>query len=257
MEVNATLRITKSASPTGYDEIGDVITYTIVVTNTGSVNLTNITVTDPLTGLNRTIPNLGLGESETIITTYTVDQDDLNAGEVENTATATFIFGGVRHREEDQATVFGSQGPDLSISKSADESSYSATGEVIHYSVVVTNTGNVTLTNIAVTDPLTGLNQTINSLAPGAGRTINFTYRIVQDDLNRGYVNNTATAAYTYGGTPHSESASVRITADIGPAISITKSAQERSYSLVGNTLHYNIIVRNTGNVTLDKYCSN
>ena len=108
-------------------------------------------------------------------------------------------------------TTITNQRPDITITKTADVSSYSSVGTVIHYTVVVSNTGNVTLTNIIVNDPLTGLNQTIASLAPGASRTFNPTYTITQNDINRGYLNNTARANYNFGGTPYSESASVQI----------------------------------------------
>ncbi|PWH81402.1 hypothetical protein DIS18_14835 [Algibacter marinivivus] len=45
------LTLTKTADVETYDEIGDVITYTFVTTNTGNVTLNNVTVTDPLPGL--------------------------------------------------------------------------------------------------------------------------------------------------------------------------------------------------------------
>ncbi|MBK6285216.1 MAG: hypothetical protein IPF54_23525 [Draconibacterium sp.] len=56
------------------------------------------------------------------------------------------------------------------------------------------NTGNVTITGIAVTDPLTGLNTAIASLAPGTKQTFTQTYQITQANLNSGSVTNTATA---------------------------------------------------------------
>ena len=60
-----------------------------------------------------------------------------------------------------------------------------AVGDVITYNITVTNTGNVALTNIVVTDPLTGLNQTI-SLQPGADRIFNTSHTITQNDINAG-----------------------------------------------------------------------
>ena len=72
--------------------------------------------------------------------------------------------------------------PLLTITKVATEASYSAAGDIIHYSITVTNSGNVTLTDIVVTDPLTGFNQTIQNLAPGADRSFNTTYSVTQND---------------------------------------------------------------------------
>ena len=68
---------------------------------------------------------------------------------------------------------------------------------MIDYDIVVTNTGNVTLTDIEVTDPdatIAGSPITIASLVPGASQTLTATYSIVQADLDRGYFTNTATA---------------------------------------------------------------
>ena len=47
----------------------------------------------------------------------------------------------------------GVQNPHLAITKVATEASYDAVGEVIHYTIVATNDGNVTLHNVTVTDP--------------------------------------------------------------------------------------------------------
>ncbi len=41
-------------------------------------------------------------------------------------------------------------------------------GDIGSYTIVVTNTGNVTLTNIVVTDPLTNATYDVGTLAPGA-----------------------------------------------------------------------------------------
>src|SRR5690606_35368215 len=74
-----------------YNAVGDVITYDIVVTNTGNVTIDNIVLTDA----NAVIPageeNIGTldpAESATITVTHTVTQTDLNSGSVSNQATA-------------------------------------------------------------------------------------------------------------------------------------------------------------------------
>ena len=79
--------------------------------------------------------------------------------------------------------------------------------------IVVENPRNVTLTNITVTDPLTGLNATIASLAPGTSETYTQTYVITQADLDAGTVVNTATASFTYQEQAYESNASVTLTA--------------------------------------------
>jgi gliding motility-associated-like protein/uncharacterized repeat protein (TIGR01451 family) len=79
--------ISKTASRTTFTQIGDVINYTIVVTNDGTFNLTNVDVSDPLIGLNQTIANLAPGASQTFTGSYTVTYNDMLAEKVLNTAT--------------------------------------------------------------------------------------------------------------------------------------------------------------------------
>ena len=49
----------------------------------------------------------------------------------------------------------GHQTPALSIVKTADPTTVTAAGDTVDYSFVVTNTGNVTVTGITVTDTFT------------------------------------------------------------------------------------------------------
>ena len=60
------------------DEAGEIIKYSIVVTNTGNQDLTGVSVTDPLTGQNITGVTLVVGASATYTSSYTVTQTDLD-----------------------------------------------------------------------------------------------------------------------------------------------------------------------------------
>jgi uncharacterized repeat protein (TIGR01451 family) len=237
------LSIQKTVAEGSYDAVGDVLNYTIVVTNTGNVTLPNVVVVDPLTGLNQTIASLAPTASQSFNTSYTIVQPDLDNGSVANTASASSGSVSV----SDQVTVNAVQSPALSIQKTVAEGSYDAVGDVLNYTIVVTNTGNTTLSNVVVVDPLTGLNQTIASLAPTASQSFNTSYTIVQSDLDNGSVANTASAS---SGSV-SVSDQVTVNAVQSPALSIQKTVAEGSYDAVGDVLNYTIVVTNTGNVTM------
>ena len=75
------------ANGTAYVE-GEVITYSITVTNDGNVDYHNVVVSDELTGMTETIPTLAVGATQTFDTVYTVTAADAAAGSVLNAVTA-------------------------------------------------------------------------------------------------------------------------------------------------------------------------
>ena len=74
----------------------------------------------------------------------------------------------------------------------ATEASYDAVGDVIHYTIVATNTGNTTLAAVTVTDPnaVAGLACTPangSPLAPGASMTCTASHTVTQADIDAGH----------------------------------------------------------------------
>ncbi|REG91200.1 DUF7507 domain-containing protein [Flavobacterium aquicola] len=88
----AELSLVKTASVSGCGIAGDVINYTFVVTNTGDVSVTNVVVTDPMTGLvisGTQGSTLAVGATVTLTGTYTITASDVTAGKVTNQAKVT------------------------------------------------------------------------------------------------------------------------------------------------------------------------
>src|SRR5690606_17300492 len=74
--------------------VGDEVTYTFAVTNTGAFDLTNVTVTDRRPNLSDSPPasaDIAVGETVEFTATYQVTRDDIDAGQIINTATATGV----------------------------------------------------------------------------------------------------------------------------------------------------------------------
>ncbi|RIW11651.1 DUF11 domain-containing protein, partial [Algoriphagus lacus] len=177
---NPFLDITKVADNKTYDAVGNVITYTITVTNTGNITLNEIEVSDPLTGLDELISVLSPGDSEVFETSYTISQDDIEDGQVVNTATAK-----VGEIEEKASEIVSAiQRASINLNKVSNVATVDAVGDVIVYTLTVTNTGNVTLSNVTVTDPKTGLNQNVGTLNPGASQAVNTQYVVTLADMN-------------------------------------------------------------------------
>jgi len=192
----------------------------------------------------------------TCTATYTVKQADVNAGSIVNTATATGTPPvGAPVTDTGSATVTVASSPSINVVKSALPTSVSAAGQVVAYSFLVTNTGNVTLTAVVVSDPLPDLSAVscpATVLAPAGLMTCTATYTVKQADVDAGSIANTATATGTPPvGAPATDTGSAMVTAVKGAAVSISKSTTATDYTSVGQQIPFTITALNTGNVTL------
>jgi uncharacterized repeat protein (TIGR01451 family) len=257
----------------GTADAGEKITYSFLVTNTGSVTLHGVAVDDPnVSGLAPVTATL-LPGGEQIFTAaaYTVTQADVDAqADIVNTATA----GGfdpadavVTSPPSSAKTSVTPEAASLSIVKSgvlADTNGNGKVdvGETIAYTFVVTNTGNVTLHGVTVNDSkVSGITPASVTLAPGAQQV--FTgdpYVGIQADIdNQGKVSNTATAdGIDPAGAvlpPSAPSTVETPLADPAPGLSIVTTAHlndtnGNGLADAGETITYTYVVTNTGNVT-------
>jgi uncharacterized repeat protein (TIGR01451 family) len=250
---NPSILLEKSAFPTTYSTAGEEVEYTFVVTNTGNVTLSNVEVNDPLFGLNFGPVTLAPNAFETFIYTYTVTQAAIDSGSVVNLATATALdTNGDPVNDDDGETIVAIQNPSILLEKSAFPTTYSLAGEEVEYTFVVTNTGNVTLSNVEVNDPLFGLTFGPVTLAPNAFETFTYTYTVTQAAIDSGNVVNLATVtALDTNGDPVNDDDGETIAAIQNPSILLEKSALPLTYSIVGEEIEYTFVVSNTGNVTL------
>jgi uncharacterized repeat protein (TIGR01451 family) len=102
------LTITKDATESSYDEVGDVIHYTIKATNDGNTTLAAVTVTDPnASGLTCTPANgssLAPGASMDCTASHTIVQADITAGHYFNEACVDDGAGGAAQACDDVTT---------------------------------------------------------------------------------------------------------------------------------------------------------
>ena len=257
---SASIGLVKSPAPAIVSAAGDTVTYSFLVTNTGNVTLTGVTVTDPLAGLSPIacpVSSLAPTASTTCTATYAVPQADIDAGRIDNVATVTGTPpAGADVSDVATATVTAVGAPSIDLAKSADVAAVAAPGDVVAYSFDVTNTGNVTLTGVTVSDPLPGLSSIscpVSALAPGASTTCTAGYSATQADIDAGGIDNTATVA----GSPPGGAAAVTATDTLSipavqsPSITLAKTPAPATATAAGQTVVYSFVVTNTGNVTL------
>ncbi|MDT4891216.1 MAG: hypothetical protein QOE97_251, partial [Pseudonocardiales bacterium] len=269
------LTLTKSTSPATVTTVGQTVTYNFLVTNTGNVALSGIGIdetsfsgTGSLSAITCPSSTLSVNASETCTATYSVSQADVDAGTINNTATAHGTPPATTtpaNSPPSSATVTAPPAPAISVVKSAspsDTGSFTA-GQAITYSFLITNTGNVTLTNVHPTEgAFTGSGSMsapvcpagAASLMPDAQVTCTATYTLTQTDVDAGSVSNAATATGTPPGNtapPTSPPSSVTIPTPPAPAMTVVKSANPSTVTAAGQTVTYSFVVTNSGNVTM------
>ena len=284
----------------GYNGLGDTIEYTIAVENTGNINLSDLYITDNLTALNgdslslttgptfisnsssSTEGTLQPGETATYIATYVISQQAVDAGGVSFTAIATAStpngFEDVV-TESNSTTIVTNSNPSLAVTKEVaqiidDGDGFIGSGDIIDYTITITNTGNLTLNNVTIQDSLYyGHGIFISELTPfyvgsnkaGAqqgvlqvGETSSYSaqYTIDEAASDSGLVRNTVTVfADDPFGNFLEHSAFVEIPTGASASIEVLKTWELHSDldsdGIVddGDTIRFIVSVKNTGNV--------
>ena len=253
----------------GRVDAGDTIAYSFLVTNTGAQTLTTVGITDAKVGaVSCPVTTLQPGASTTCTKTYTITQADVNAGAVNNTATAqgTPPTGAAVSSAPDSTSTPTSTIATVSLTKSAgtptdvNANGRVDAGDTIVYSFLVRNTGAVTLTSVGVSDAKVGaVSCPATTLAPNATTTCTATYTITQADVNTGAVANTATAsgspptgpavtsAPSSTSTPTSTVRSIFLDKTAGTPVDVNANGRVDA----GDTIAYSFLVTNTGAQTL------
>ncbi|WP_196890315.1 DUF11 domain-containing protein, partial [Aureivirga sp. CE67] len=298
--------------------VGDVVTYTVLVSNTGNVTLDNVSIVDTLTELDgtsnpQTLASifdsssmgslegiLQVGEVATYTVSYTVTQSDIDNGgfansvfasgdspentKVEDTSDDNDDTDG--NTEDDPTEVTISEDPSIEVVKTVtSDVSNLAVGSEVTYTVLVSNTGNVTLDNVSIVDTLTELDGTSNPqtlasifdsssmgslegiLQVGEVATYTVSYTVTQSDIDNGGF---ANSVFASGDSPedttvedisddnddadgNTEDDPTEVTISEDPSIEVIKTVTSDVSNLaVGDVVTYSILVSNIGNVTLD-----
>jgi gliding motility-associated-like protein/uncharacterized repeat protein (TIGR01451 family) len=244
---NPAIEFVKTADKTSVSEAGEVIVYTLTVTNTGNVTLVDIRKLDQMVNYDVNIDSLSPGESRSVEISYVVTQADMDRGVIENSASVSGKGrSGDDTSDEDNVVVDVDQNSQLEVVKTSSSDNFSEIGQEIVYTITVTNTGNVTLTDIVISDPLTGFETEIATLAPGVSVSFETIYSVVSEDLERGtIVNNVVVTAKDPNGEDVEGEDSITI--GVGPNRIIANDDEFGDYGfnftgLLGNILENDLL---------------
>jgi len=248
---------------------GDTLDYTFSLVNTGNVSINDVALADAKCAsapalLSETLTaNAVLEVGETQIYTCTsiaVTQAEVDAGAVLNDVAAIAApAGGILDPvvDDHQAPILPA--PALAVSK-ASTTVPTAAGDTIDYEFTVINTGNVSISDVVVTDAKCATPATLSSETLNADTILEYTETqiwsctsvpVTQAEADAGVVLNDVTVTGTpAGGTlpPAVDSHEVPLTPN--PAWGVVKASTSVP-TAAGDVLDYTFTVVNTGNVTI------
>lgn len=194
---------------------------------------------------------LGASASDVVVNTYDHDGDlDSDSGPLvlgKNAVLPNIDFGyALLHSE-------------ISLTKQGQLDGDAVVGSKVNWTFTLTNTGQTDLTNVELVDHLAGVTDLTvtwpgadGKLAVGESAPATAVSTLTQEDIDRGFITNTATVT----GTDPAENivtadADATVTLPEGASLSLTKSGELQGKAKVGATVLWTFTVKNTGNVTL------
>ncbi|MFJ8442636.1 DUF7507 domain-containing protein, partial [Kitasatospora griseola] len=249
----AELTIEKTADGAGPFRVGDTVTYTYTVTNTGTAAVHSLSVTDDhVAVVTCDTTTLNPGQSTLCHGSYVITAADVSAGHVTNTAHAngTDPEGQPVVSPPGEATVPVVGEAKLVIEKVADSAGPFHVGDTVSYTYTVTNTGTAAVHNLKVVDDhVAVVTCDAAMLDPGASTLCHGSYVVTAADVSAGHVTNTARAEGTdpEGQTVVSPPADATVPVVGEALLVIQKAADSAGPFHVGDTVDYTYTVTNTG----------
>lgn len=236
--------------PTTPVQPGSILSYSGSVTNTGNITLNNVTVRDGETVVYGPA-TLAPKARGTFTGSYTVPLDSCGPYVGTLVATASSLCGeGVG----DTVTVScaSTNTPGIKVTKACPVNPV-VPGESLVFTGTVTNTGNITLTNVVVVNNMPAAGTVVfgpADLAPGAGAAFAGSYVVPVDSCGPYSDTVVATGADKCFGKVVSSTATTSCPGISSPAIAITQECPPNP-TPIGGTMTFTAHVSNTGNITL------
>lgn len=251
------LQASYKSDATGQPAVGQQITYTATLKNTGNVTLRDLAVQGTLgTAAACAATTLAPGATTTCKVTYIVTQADIDAGQIEQglTVTGRGVQAAVAQLDAGNVVDTIAHAPSTTLGLATHATADLKVGATAEVNAMIMNTGNVTLSGIEIQASRGQASACgVTTLAPGASTDCTITVKVSQSDIDAGVIEIDVTgAAQTPAGvvTPISAGAiALPINAYPGgeTALVIAPDAE----FVVGEDIEFTATIENSGNVTL------
>lgn len=298
-QINGAIVATTKTADLAYAAPGDIITYTLLLSNSGNTAANSVVITDSiptgttfvpgsLTGATGTPPTLMLlapitaGGNATITFQVKVGASIPVPNPLINEAAVAFRYtvdpqnpDGVIGTSTSNATSTQVNGAIVDILKTVDKN-YAEQGDVLTYTLVLKNNGNIPANNVVITDTIpSGTTFVAGSLTGATGTppifalplplpvngTTTITFQVIVGDTLPvpNPVANSASAIFTFTTDPSvpdgrtGSSNSNTVNTQINSAIVTANKVASSAFANVGDTVTYTITLTNSGNVTANQ----
>lgn len=271
--------------------VGSILTYTIPVFNNSDMTLSNLVLLDTLpTGVafnpnsfqingvtqtypefsSITLPDIAAGSMQTLSFKVTVVSLP-SPNTAINNATVTGQWATIPGSGFTNQVVTTINNANLTATKSVNLS-VAQGGQQLTYTILLSNSGNVTATTVVLNDTLPATTTYVAASVTGAtgtppnfsvgnigpNKTATVTFKVLLNTVPNNTILNDSTAKYNYfinGGTTGTSlpggAISNQVSTTTGSAtISSILKTVDKGFGTVGDTLTYQLVFRNTGNIS-------
>ncbi|MCC2472161.1 DUF11 domain-containing protein [Bacillus pacificus] len=298
---NANVTVTKSTNKQ-FATIGETISYTILISNSGNTAATNVQLTDPLPNgtiltpgtvtLNGVLQNVNslvafpigtIPSGATFTLSFQVTVINIPAqNPIINNAFASYLYTVNPGLPPTSKTANSNSATstirlaNLQATKSVDKT-FAEVGDVLTYTLALTNNGNVTANNVLLSDSIAnGTSFVPNSVIvngttqPGAtpasinigninaNTTLTASFQVVITSIpNPNPISNSASISYNFIVDPNASPVSKNTTStttftQVNDANVISAKTVDKGFATVGDVLTYTVVLTNAGSVSAD-----
>ena len=251
------LQASYKSDATGQPAVGQQITYTATLKNTGNVTLRDLAVQGALgTAAACADTTLAPGATTTCKVTYTVTQADIDAGQIDQglTVTGRGVQATVAQLDAGNVVDTIAHVPSTTLGLSTHATADLKVGATVEVNAVIVNTGNVTLNGVEIQASRGKASACgVTTLAPGASTDCTITVNVSQSDIDAGVIeiDVTGTAQTPANVVTPISAGAIALPINAYPGGETALVIAPDAEFVVGEDIEFTATIENSGNVTL------